>query len=202
MFGKNLPLKEKVRAAGAFGGIALATVMALDMMITGGYQMPGLDDLPELQPDANAERVVSLIDGGWQSEYAVTPIGWTDPLPMNEIVRDTQRATEELAGAFDAPQDGYRETRYDVPSEDELYREIAALYARQDERAAESRRRAEETAAVAEIRMQEEVRMQEELRDVEADVTAGEVELEADAVPYEDAPIAYEDAEPSASETE
>ena len=129
MFGKTLPLKEKVRAASAFGGIALASVMAVDMMITGGYQMPGLEDVQRIGSQLYPEQRQPVLDGGWSSDYAYNPVAWNDARPAEYLAAE---AAEGLVGA-DTPADGYRDTMYDVPSEDDLYREIAALYARQDE---------------------------------------------------------------------
>jgi len=135
MFGKTLPRKEWLTAAGAFGGIALTTVIAFDLMLTSGLQIdPPPSAVRYQQP---SPTYTQMIDDGLRSRSSYSDVAWTEQLPIEG------ETTESLAG--DAQGRDYREAVYEMPSEDELYREISALYATQDARAAE---RAEELAAI------------------------------------------------------
>lgn len=130
MFGKTLPREEKLKAAGAFGAIAATSAFAFDVMLFGGYQ---IDPAPT-QAAAQTPRdngYVEMIDGGWRSAYTTIATSWSA-----EFERDPEITTEDLAGDARAAPEGYRDAVYNVPSEDELYEEIAALYAEQDARAA------------------------------------------------------------------
>ncbi|MBC7769405.1 MAG: hypothetical protein H7124_11520 [Phycisphaerales bacterium] len=151
MFGKTLPLNEKVRAAGAFGGIALASVVALDLLVTTGLQIDPPSSVPNsIEPDPT---FVEVTDGGWRSDYSYKAVSWAEPIAIDDPAYQPAQI-ERLAGAPDGRDPSYSTAHYEVPSEDDLYREIAALYAEQDARAAEAR---DISAAEAEAQLYEEL---------------------------------------------
>lgn len=132
MFGKTLPRSEKLKAISTFGGIAIVSALALDTMLFSGLQFdPPVSAATAAEP---SDQYVSMVESGWRSDYITTASSWnfTD---AGEPLDDTY-AAEGLDGDVRAPSEGYRDAVYSVPSEDELYREIAALYAEQDARAA------------------------------------------------------------------
>jgi len=123
-------------AAGAFGGIALTTGGALYVMLFGGLQ---IDPPPSAMRDRQPSQAdTQMIDDGLRSVSSYNEVAWTEQMPIED------EPAEPLAG--DAQGRDYREADYEMPSEDELYREISALYATQDARAAD---RADELAAIA-----------------------------------------------------
>lgn len=145
MFGKTLPRSEKLKAVGVFGAIALSSAVAFDLMLFSGFQV----DPPASRTAQAAEPTSSyldVIDGGWRSDYVTSATSWDTEAMSDPAFLEDEHA-ERLAGDVRASEDGYRSAVYDVPSEDELYQEIAALYAEQDRRAAA---RAAENPAVKE----------------------------------------------------
>ena len=82
MFGKTLPLREKLRAAGAFSGIAVASVVALDVLVTNGWQ---IDPPPtRLEVSEPSPTYISMMDGGWRSDYTYSSLSWNDQLPIDD----------------------------------------------------------------------------------------------------------------------
>lgn len=132
MFGKTLPRSEKLKAIGAFGGIAIVSALALDTMLFSGLQLdPPVSAATAAEP---SDQYQNMADSGWRSDYITTASSWS--LADTGEPLDDAHTDESLDGDVRAPPEGYREAVYNVPSEDELYREIAALYAAQDARAA------------------------------------------------------------------
>lgn len=131
MFGKTLPRDEKLKAAGAFGAIAIASVVALDMMLFSGFQIDPA--APERTAPARAtEQYSDMFDGAWRSAYSTISTAWTE---ADEI--DQEFAAETLAGdPSSTSPEHFNDAIYSVPSEDDLYEEISALYAEQDRHAA------------------------------------------------------------------
>jgi hypothetical protein len=115
-------------AAATFGGIALGTIMALDLLVTDGFDL-GPRPSPSHYTDPFA---CALADPEWTPPAAtVTPIAWTETTMI-----DASMPVEELEGGRSAPIRRAENLDYvAAPSEEELYREIAALYAAQDARA-------------------------------------------------------------------
>lgn len=132
MFGKTLPRNEWLRAAAAFSGIALVSAVSLDLMVTNGWQ---IDPPPsQVRTSEASPSYIAMMDGGWRSDYSYSTVSWSDPMPIDE---GAPAPVERLDGAVDATDPSYRTAQYNAPSEEELYQEIAALYAEQDARAAE-----------------------------------------------------------------
>lgn len=147
---ENKPvLRERLLAAATFAGIALATIMALDFMVTGGFQFrsPRTPE-PDFQPFA--QSTVDDVQSYRPRTGAASPVLWHEPMALDGD--PPPQPAGELAGGPDTdigPRTADAEAAFDAvqaPSEDELYREIDELYAAQDARAAA---RAEERGAIA-----------------------------------------------------
>jgi hypothetical protein len=118
-------LKDRLMALGTFSGIAVAAVAGFEMVIGGGmdFLMPG-QEIRAVAPSS----YVRVVDEPWSAEPTRLV-----PLSSNEYMFAGNAAPfpeERLAGGWDdadAPQGSYP-----AVSEDELYANIEALYARQD----------------------------------------------------------------------
>jgi hypothetical protein len=120
MFDDNPVLKERLMACGAFAGIALFAVAAVDVMVTGGFDFaPGRAAYDRQQPSA----YVRVVDAAQYVSDRVRTISWDEPLFVGEA---EAAATQDLAGA----NDGSPDAMSGEPAGDELYAEIASLYER------------------------------------------------------------------------
>jgi hypothetical protein len=128
-------LRERILATATFGGIALATAMALDVLVTGGIEfLPKPQPIHFIDPFAYA----GISDARADAPSAITTaVTWNEQLPIDEAAMGTisideeALPPEELTGDANAQVGG----GFVAPSEAELHREIAALYAEQDARA-------------------------------------------------------------------
>lgn len=124
----NPVLKDRLLALGTFSGIAIAAVAGVEMVIGGGFDfvLPG-EEIREVAPSA----YVQVVDEPWAEQTRLVPLSSNEYMFSGE----TQPISDErLAGASDdadAPQGHY------PASDDELYANIEALYARQDARTTE-----------------------------------------------------------------
>ena len=125
MLDDNPVLKERLMACGAFAGIALFAVTAVDVMLTGGFDFaPGRNPAAE-QPGA----YVRVVGAAQYVSDRVRTISWDEPM----LVDDAAAAnSEQLAGA----NDGSTTPMSAEPSGDDLYSEIASLYERGEPEAA------------------------------------------------------------------
>lgn len=118
MFDDNPVLKERLMAFGAFAGIAVFAVAAVDVMVTGGFDFaPGRIETARQQPSA----YVRVVDAANYVSDRFRTISWNEPMLIDEANAAT---TEDLAGA----DDGSAPSVSGEPTGDELYREIASLY--------------------------------------------------------------------------
>jgi hypothetical protein len=157
--------RERLWAVATFAGIGLATVAALDFLVTGGF-------------DFGAQRTTSTYADPLTAvaapapASAVTALAWSDPAiadPVEPALADDALPVEELIeGSADEPAHDI-----DAPSEDELYREITRLYAEQDERAAQA---AEEEAQALQDAEEDEAPLYDE-RDLNPDPSAPDSEF-------------------------
>jgi hypothetical protein len=119
-------LKDRLYAAATFSGIAIAAVAGFDMVISGGFDFltPGRE-VREVAPSA----YVTVYREPWSPEARVVALSSNEPLFAGEV----QYTSDRLVGGYDdaAAPDGASYS-YPAPSEDELYRNIEALYAAQD----------------------------------------------------------------------
>ena len=157
------PLRhERLWAAATFAGIGLATLMALDFLVTGGFDF-GAQRSRSSPVDPLGANVVAA-----PAPSTVTALAWTDPAvadPIDPAMADKAQPAEE------ASEESADEPTADVaaPSEDELYREIANLNAEQDARAAHGAER--EQAQVLDDAEADEPALYDE-RDLNPDPTA------------------------------
>lgn len=122
MFEDNPVLKERLMAVGAFAGIAVFAVAAVDVMLTGGFDFaPGRTVSERQQPSA----YVRVVDAAQYVSDRVHTISWDEPLFIGEAEAAT---TEDLAGA----NDGSSDAMSGQPTDEELYSEISAIYEQSD----------------------------------------------------------------------
>ena len=117
MLDDNPILKERLMALGAFAGIAVFAVTAVDTMVSGGFDFgPGRAPYARQQPTA----YVRVVDAAQYMSDRFNEISWDAP-----TFADTPAAEENLAGATDGsqPVEAFSEA-----SGDDLYEEIASLY--------------------------------------------------------------------------
>ena len=125
MLEDNPVLKERLMAVGAFAGIAMFAVAAVDVMLTGGFDFaPGRTVSESQQPSA----YVRVVDAAQYVSDRVRTISWDEPMFIGEADAAT---SEELAGANDGSSEAMN-----GPSGDELYSEISALYEQSEPQAA------------------------------------------------------------------
>lgn len=119
-------LKDRLKALAVFSGIAIAAVAGFDLIITGGFDFlaPGRE-VRQVAPSA----YVTVVDQPWVSRTSYALLSSTEPMFAGE---DRGYTGEELAGSYDDAQRG----SYPVQREDDLYREIEALYEQQEAEAA------------------------------------------------------------------
>jgi hypothetical protein len=118
-------LKERLLACAVFGAIAIGVIAASDVLVTGGFDFPSTErgahaDTPnyfQVAADTWSERITS--------DAHVQNVAWNEALPLDADY--TSYEAETLVGAADDP--NARVSQYQGPSEEELRREIAAMYA-------------------------------------------------------------------------
>lgn len=125
-------LRDRLTALAVFSGIAVAAVSGFELIIGGGFDfvMPGRE-IRQMAPS----QYVEVVQTAWGEQTRYLPLSSNEPMFAGDAYADA-RPDARLAGGYDdaaAPDGAYSNA---MPSEDELYREIEALYARQDEEAA------------------------------------------------------------------
>lgn len=119
MFNDSPTVRERWLALGAFGGIAVFAVAAVDVMLTGGFDFaPSRTVTDRPQPSA----YVRVVDAANYVTDRVRSVSWNEARLIDEPSAAT---TEELAGADDGS------SAYDP-----LYAEIDALYRQSESEAA------------------------------------------------------------------
>jgi hypothetical protein len=115
MLDDNPVLKERVMALGAFTGIAMFAVAAVDVMVTGGFDFaPGRAASEQRQPSA----YVRVVDAAQYMSDRVRSISWDEPAPIGEANAAT---SEDLVGGDDG-------SSLEAYAEADLYQEIGTLY--------------------------------------------------------------------------
>ncbi len=120
-------LRERILASATFAGIAFGTLFALDFIVTGGFDF-GAQRSASTYADpygVASDAIIAQPPGA----STVTPLALIDPT----IIDTPPPTTEDLGDATAADQASDDSA---APSEDQLQREIAELYERQDQRAA------------------------------------------------------------------
>ncbi len=122
MFDDNPVLKERLMGVGAFAGITMFAIGAVDVLVTGGF-----DFAAERAPYDRAQpsTYVRVVDAAQYVGNQVQRISWDNTFGVG----DAQAATTEvLAGENDGSQPSDAESQ---PSEEELLEAVADLYAEQ-----------------------------------------------------------------------
>jgi len=115
--------KERLKALGAFTAIAIGAIAGFEMVIGGGFDFINLG--PEVREVAPS-RYVAVYQEPWSPEARVVQLSSTEPLFAGEYVR-VDTPSDRLAGAYDNP--ATPGIAFPEIDEDELYRQIEALYA-------------------------------------------------------------------------
>ncbi len=118
MLDDNPVLKERLMAFGAFAGMAVFAVAAVDVMISGGFDFgPGRAPYNREQPSA----YVRMVDAANYVSDSISSFGMGEAFAR---APDTSASEERLAGQ----DDGVAPTNTAEIDGDNLYEEIAALY--------------------------------------------------------------------------
>ncbi|MCX7358816.1 MAG: hypothetical protein NT015_11850 [Alphaproteobacteria bacterium] len=119
MFDDNPVLKERLMGVGAFAGIAMFALGAVDVLVTGGF-----DFADERAPYDRAQpsAYVQVVDAAEYVSDQVQRISWNDTFSIGEAQAAT---TEDLVGE----NDGSPTPEVSQTSDDELLQAVAALYA-------------------------------------------------------------------------
>lgn len=119
MFDNNPVLRERLMGVGAFAGIAMFAMGAVDVLVTGGFDFEAQrEPYDRAQPSA----YVRVVDAAQYVGNQVQRISWDNTFGISEAQAAT---TEELAGDSDGSQPSDIESQ---PSEDELLQAVANLY--------------------------------------------------------------------------
>jgi hypothetical protein len=120
---RRAQLHDRLKALGAFTGIAVGAVAGFEMVIGGGFDF--ITPAPEVRQVAPSSYV-TVHQVPWSSEMQVTPLSSTEPLFAGDFIQ-VETASEDLAGGYDdadAPDAPYLDV-----NEDRVRAEIAELYA-------------------------------------------------------------------------
>ncbi len=122
MLDDNPVSKERLMGVGAFAGIAMFAIAAVDVLVTGGF-----DFAAERAPYDRAQpsTYVRVVDAAQYLGNQVQRISWDNTFGVSDAQAAT---TEDLVGENDGLQPPDAETQ---PSEDELLQAVADLYAEQ-----------------------------------------------------------------------
>jgi hypothetical protein len=113
---------DRLKALGAFTGIAIGAVAGFEMVIGGGFDfMTPAPVVREVAPG----RYVTVHQVPWSSEMQVIPLSSTEPLFAGGFI-ETETPADRLAGGYDDP--AAPEMAYPEIDEDELYARIDSLY--------------------------------------------------------------------------
>ncbi len=118
-------LKERLLACAVFGALGIGVLAASDVMVTGGFDLPSTErgahaDTPnyfQIAADTWSERM--------SSDAHVQDAAWNEALPWDADYASYE--AETLVGAADDADASF--SQYQGPTEEELRREIAAMYA-------------------------------------------------------------------------
>lgn len=122
MFDDNPVLKERLMGVGAFAGIAMFAMGAVDVLVTGGFDFEAQrEPYDRAQPSA----YVRVVDAAHYASNQVQRISWNNTFGISEAQAAT--TTEDLVGE----NDGSPPPEVAQTSDDELLQAVANLYADQ-----------------------------------------------------------------------
>ncbi len=120
---RRAKLHDRLKAFGAFTGIAIGAVAGLEMIIGGGFDfMTPAPELREIAPSS----YVTVYREPWSPEARIVPLASTEPLFAGEPL-EVETAGDRLAGGYDDPD--APQVAFPDLSEEELRAQIEALYA-------------------------------------------------------------------------
>lgn len=119
-------LHDRLKALGAFTGIAIGAIAGFEMVIGGGFDfITPRTEVREVAPS----RYVAVQEVPWSPHLQVIPLSSTEPLFAGEPggYVEVETASDNLAGGYDDP--SAPEMAFPEVNEDEIRARIAALYA-------------------------------------------------------------------------
>ena len=122
MLDDNPVLKERLMAIGAFAGIGLFAIAAVEVVITGGFDFD-VGRASAQRTQAQPSAYVRVVDAAQYVGDRFREISWDEPMFVGEASAATN---EDLAGA----NDGSTPDMAGQPTADQLYAEAISLYAR------------------------------------------------------------------------
>jgi|SRR5262245_7422910 len=129
------PRREFLLATATFGAIALGTLLALDLLVTGGFEMTP----PRTHPTYYTPLLArSAPVAPMEAEGDVAAVGWTQASPLDPAQSepdDAQAEPQEAQATQPGADTAGESAQVAAPSDDDVYREIEALFAVQDARA-------------------------------------------------------------------
>ncbi len=120
---RRAKLHDRLKAFGAFTGIAIGAVAGFEMVIGGGFDfMTPAPEVRELAPS----RYVTVQQVPWSSQMRVVPLSSREPLFAGEPI-EVETSADRLAGGYDDPD--VPQIAFPEVSEEEIRAHIEALYA-------------------------------------------------------------------------
>jgi hypothetical protein len=113
---------DRLKALGAFTGIAIGAIAGFEMVIGGGFDF--ITPAPIVHEIAPS-RYVTVHQVPWSSEMQVVPLSSTEPLFAGFVQTDVP--SDGLAGGYDDPRSP--DAHYPDIDDEQLYARIDALYA-------------------------------------------------------------------------
>lgn len=115
-------LQDRLKALGAFTGIAIGAIAGFEMVIGGGFDfITPRTEVREVAPS----RYVAVQHVPWSSQAQIIPLSSTEPLFAGDFA-DVQTASDDLAGGYDdatSPDMAFPDV-----NEDQIRAQIASLY--------------------------------------------------------------------------
>ena len=116
-------LQDRLKALGAFTGIAIGAIAGFEMVIGGGFDfITPPTEVREVAPS----RYVAVQHVPWSSQAQIIPLSSTEPLFAGDFA-EVQTASDDLAGGYDDPT--APDMAFPEVNEDTIRAQIAALYA-------------------------------------------------------------------------
>lgn len=125
MLDDNPVLKERLMAIGAFAGIGVFALAAVEVVITGGFDFD-VGRVSSQREQAQPSAYVRVVDAAQYVSDRFRDISWDEPMFVGEASAAT---TEDLVGA----NDGSTPDVTDQPRADQLYAEAIRLYAQSED---------------------------------------------------------------------
>lgn len=116
-------VRERLLASAVFGAIVVGVVVASDVLITGGFDFPSTERGAHADTPNYFQIAAENWSDGWTPRTSAQPLDW----PEDSLIDVAFYESERLVGGADDLDTQL--SQYQGPSEEELRREIAELYA-------------------------------------------------------------------------